>query len=118
MYNTDFELTYRDISDNKLSDKTYREEFLKFLNLEEYNDDTVSEKLDEIFLLQGFTFTKVLIYISNYNKLPFELSPKDCFPFLFSWEYFSFTFDAIKAKAIENKHFNLLLLWEEIKKSK
>ena len=45
MYNTDFELTYKDISDNKLSDDKYREEFLRFLDLEEYNDEEVSKKL-------------------------------------------------------------------------
>mgnify|MGYP001340223188 CR=1 FL=1 len=118
MYNTDFELTYKDISDNKISDDKYREEFLKFLDLEEYNDDEVSKKLHNVFVKQGFIFGKVLEYICKYNKLPFELSPKDCFPFLFSWEYFNFTFDVLKVKNIQNKHYKLLLLWEEIKKSK
>ena len=95
MYNTQIKLTYHDPSNNENTDKLYQEEFLKVFGLETYDDSEVSKRMHELYLRQGEYFGHILEYVSLTQVLPIKLTPKQCFPFLFSWEFFHITHDVL-----------------------
>ena len=117
MYNTNIKLTYNDPSNNENTDDLYQKEFLQVFGLENYDDNEVSKRMHDIFLRHGEYFGHVLIYISKSHVLPINLTPKQCFPFLFSWEYFYLTHNCICAKK-NDKNKCLGKLYDEIRKSK
>ena len=117
MYNKDIVLTYKDISNSELSDTTYRKEFLEVLGLEEYDDKKVVDMINHIYKDQKEMFRVILKYISENNKFPIPLPPEECFPFLFSWEYFDTTYNIIKTTNMYKKSYYLAKLWDEVKNS-
>ena len=117
MYNFNLILTYKDPSNNDSSDILYKKEFLDVFNLETYDEKIINEELDNLYYKQKSAFTEILKYISNNHKFPIELTPEQCFPFLFSWEYFYITHDCIKTQDIALRNIYLVKLWDAIKNS-
>jgi hypothetical protein len=118
MYNTNLILTYKDISNIDISDKTYRKEFLQVLNLDDYDNEKVAVAINKIYKDQKEIFRVVLEYISKNNKFPITIPPEECFPFLFAWEFFDITYDCIKTTDMFKKNYYLAKLWDKVKKSK
>jgi len=117
MYNYELILTYNDPSNNEKSDKLYKKEFLDAFNLETYDEKIINEELDNLYYSQKNVFDVILKYISENHKFPIELTPEQCFPFLFSWEYFHITHKCIKTHDMAKKSLHLVNLWDSIKKS-
>ena len=117
MYNYELILTYKDPSNNDNSDELYKKEFLDVFNLETYDEKIINEELDNLYYLQKNVFDIILKYISENHKFPIELTPEQCFPFLFSWEYFHITHECIKTHDMFKKSLYLVKLWDAIKKS-
>ena len=117
MYNFDFILTYKDPSNNDNSEELYRKEFLNVFNLETYDEKIINNELDNLYYSQKSVFDVILKYFSENHKFPIELTPEQCFPFLFSWEYFYITHQCIKTNDMVKKSLYLVKLWEAIKKS-
>ena len=117
MYNFDLILTYKDPSNNDNSDELYRNEFLDVFNLESYDEKNINEELNNLYYKQQSIFSVILKYFSENHKFPIELTPEQCFPFLFSWEYFYITHQCIKTNDMVKKSLYLVKLWEAIKKS-
>jgi len=117
MYNYELILTYKDPSNNDNSDKLYKKEFLDVFNLETYDEKIINEELDNLYYSQKSVFDVILKYISENHKFPIELTPEQCFPFLFSWEYFHITHECIKTQDMYKKSLYLVKLWDAIKNS-
>jgi len=117
MYDFDLILTYKDPSNNDNSEEIYRKEFLNVFNLETYDEKIINKELDNLDYSQKTVFDVILKYFSENHKFPIELTPEQCFPFLFSWEYFNLTHECVKTSNMSKKSLYLVKLWEAIKKS-
>jgi len=118
MYNYDLILTYKypcnDISSNEL----YKSEFLKAFNLTEYDDKIISDTLNNIYFKQKILFKEILDYVSKNHNLKITLTPQECFPILFSWEFFYITHSCISSKNMHDKNNFLRVLWIALKEKK
>jgi len=117
MYNYNLVLTYKDPSNNDNSEELYRKEFLNVFNLETYDEKNINKELDNLYFKQKSIFSVILKYFSENHKFPIELTPRQCFPFLFSWEYFYIMHECIKTDNMGIKSLYLVKLWDAIKKS-
>ena len=115
MYNTNIKLTYNDPSNNENTDELYQKEFLEVFGLETYNDSEVSMRMHDLYLRHGAYFGNILEYVSVTQILPIKLTPKQCFPFLFSWEFFHLTHDVLSSGK-DGKGKKLLKLYESFRK--
>lgn len=117
MYNRDLILTYKDPSNNENTNELYKKEFLAIFNLETYDEKEINKELDNLYYSQKSVFDVILKYISENHKFPIELTPAQCFPFLFSWEFLHITHECIKNKNMYKKNVYLVKLWDAVKKS-
>tara|TARA_B100000214_G_C23576378_1_gene449783 strand:+ start:170 stop:532 length:363 start_codon:yes stop_codon:yes gene_type:complete len=113
MYNIDFLCNYK-LND---SDEEYQSEFLKALQLNEWDEKIVQKKINYLFdLMKSETFFQRLInkiksvtqygFIINLNQ---EEENEIAFRFLFSYDYFDLM-HACVVDYIKNKKLNPILL--------
>lgn len=88
MYNYSIKLDYINRSDDE-TDTQYRKEILAVFDLKEYSNEII-EKQDLLFSKVKKEYDKILEYLKKNDRLALirNITKKDCFMILFSWEYF------------------------------
>lgn len=108
MYNYSLKLSYKQ-SDR---DDTYRKELLKAMNLENYNNDAISNIIKtEILPILEPHFDEVFTLIKTYSEFPVPLNNEMCLTLLFAWEYFDLLhlcLGEIKENKVKNSITNLI----------
>ena len=113
MYNIDFSCNYK-LND---SDEEYKLEFLKAFQLDDWDEDKVKEKMDNIFnMIKNESFLKIMVnkiksvpqygFIINLNKKEEE---EIAFRMLFCFDYFSLMHECI-VDFIKNKKWDVKIL--------
>lgn len=113
MYNYSIKLTYKDLESDEASDTQYRKELLAVFDMEEYTEE-ILEKQDNLFEKINHHYSDIISLIRNNDRLALirNLTDKDCFMILFSWDYFNLNHNLISSilkeesveKLFENKH--------------
>ena len=90
LYNTSLNIDYKD---EKYKDKTgeFQKQFLKAFYIESYDEKIIIEKMDEIYndISNDNNMKKLFNEIKKRNKIfPFDLTDKDMFSLLFSYDTF------------------------------
>ena len=106
MYNYSIKLDYINRSNDE-SDTQYRKEILAVFDLKEYSNEII-EKQDLLFSKVEKEYDEILEYLKNNDRLALirNITKKDCFIILFSWEYFyhnHLLLQAILGNASDNK---------------
>ena len=88
MYNYSIKLDYINRSNDE-SDTQYRKEILSVFDLKEYSNEII-EKQDLLFSKVEKEYDEILEYLKKNDRLALirNITKKDCFMILFSWEYF------------------------------
>ena len=88
MYNYSIKLDYINRSDDE-TDTQYRKEILAVFDLKEYSNEII-EKQDLLFSKVKKEYDEILEYLKKNDRLALirNITKKDCFMILFSWEYF------------------------------
>ena len=88
MYNYSIKLDYINRSDDE-TDTQYRKEILAVFDLKEYSNEII-EKQDLLFSKVEKEYDEILEYLKKNDRLALirNITKKDCFMILFSWEYF------------------------------
>lgn len=113
MYNYSIKLTYKDLESDEASDTQYRKELLAVFDMEEYTEE-ILEKQDNLFEKINHHYSDIISLIRNNDRLSLirNLTDKDCFMILFSWDYFNLNHNLISSVLkeesveilVENKH--------------
>ena len=87
MYNYSIKLDYINRSDDE-TDTQYRKEILAVFDLKEYSNEII-EKQDLLFSKVEKEYDEILEYLKKNDRLALirNITKKDCFMILFSWEY-------------------------------
>ena len=88
MYNYSIKLDYINRSNDE-SDTQYRKEILAVFDMKEYSSEMI-KKQDLLFSKVEKEYDEILNYLKNNDRLALirNITKKDCFMILFSWEYF------------------------------
>ena len=98
MYNYSIKLTYKDLESEEESDTQYRKELLAVFEMEEYTAG-ILEKQDDLFEKISHHYSDIISLIRNNDRLALirNLTDKDCFMILFSWDYFNLNHNLISS---------------------
>ncbi len=94
LYNTSLNVDYKDEKYNSDHNITYQKQFLQAFYIENYDEGIIIDKMDKIYndISNDNNMKKLFNEIKKRNKIfPFDLSDKDMFSLLFSYD----TFDLI-----------------------
>ena len=94
LYNTSLNVDYKDEKYNSEHNTMYQKQFLQAFYIENYDEGIVIDKIDKIYndISNDNNMKKLFNEIKERNKIfPFDLSDKDMFSLLFSYD----TFDLI-----------------------
>ena len=91
MYNYSFETTYQDIKGD-IGDTKYREELLKALQLEKYDDRKIKDKLDKLYEIIKKELLKhdLIKKMQDNSPFPFSLDERNTFILFFSFGFFNY----------------------------
>ena len=91
MYNYSFETTYQNIKENA-ADTKYREELLKALQLEKYNDRKIEDTLNNLYKTIEKEPSKydLIKKMQDNSPFPFSLDERSTFILFFSFGFFNF----------------------------
>ena len=109
MYNYSIKLTYKDLESEEASDTQYRKELLAVFDMEEYTEE-ILEKQDNLFEKINHHYSDIISLIRNNDRLALirNLTDKDCFMILFSWDYFNLNHNLISSVLKEESMDELL----------
>ena len=112
--NLDMNLSY--ITENFESEIMYQDNFLKFLNIQSYEDIDVVDTIDQIYdLMKDNDFIKKCIHHISNNSNFATLCPDDSYSFLllFSYHYFEYFYpclvDLYRSNEVTIENQNIIL---------